>query len=134
MREAEGCLSSIIMSILVFTAATIVVFTGFGNFGLAQGQANDTSSNSTSLTPEQKDAICDPNNPSAKLNPVNTTESRICGIPKTVKSHLSNTTSASTTNTGAEAPSVAPSPPPASSSPPPPPATSIAPEASPPSE
>jgi hypothetical protein len=74
--------------------------TGFGNFGIAQGQANDTSE----LTPEQKDAICNPNNPASKLNPVNTTESRICGIPKTVKLHLSNMTSANTTTTGAEAP------------------------------
>jgi hypothetical protein len=28
------------------------------------------------LTPQQKDAICNPNNPLSKLNPVNTTESR----------------------------------------------------------
>jgi hypothetical protein len=93
--------------------------TGFGNFSIAQGQVNDTSSSSSlSLTPEQRDAICDPNNPLSKLNPVNTTESKICGIPKTVKPHLSNMTSseANTTTTGAEAP---PSPPP--------PATSIAP-------
>jgi hypothetical protein len=85
--------------------------TGFGIFGIAQGQANDTS-----LTPEQKDAICNPNNPASKLNPVNTTESMICGIPKTVKPHLSS----SNMTTGAEAP------------PEPPPSTSIAPSAVPP--
>jgi hypothetical protein len=49
-------------------------------FGIAQGQSNSTSS--LSLTPEQKDAICNPDNPDSRLNPVNTTESKICGIPK----------------------------------------------------
>jgi hypothetical protein len=76
--------------------------------------------NASTLTPAQKDAICNPNNPSAKLNPVNTTESRICGIPVTVKP--SNATTSSNMTTGAQAP---PSPPP--------PATSIAPSANPPS-
>ena len=124
MRRAKVLLSSMIISIVIFTAATLVILIGFGNFGIAQGQANDTS-----LTPEQKDAICNPDNPSSKLNPVNTTESRICGIPKTVKSHLSNMTTSATTETGTETPSVVPTPPPTSPSPPPPPVTSIAPEA-----
>ena len=57
----------------------------------------------------QKDAICNPNNPLSKLNPVNTTESRICGIPKTLNT---NATSSNMT-TGQEAPptssSIAPS-------------------------
>ena len=58
-------------------------------------EGNDT------LTPEQKDAICNPNNPLSKLNPVNTTESRICGIPKTwTRSNMT---------TGEEAPSANPS-------------------------
>jgi hypothetical protein len=88
-----------IMVIFTIFAATIVTLTGFGNFGIAQGQVNSTSE----LTPEQKATICDPSNP--KLNFVNTTESRICGIPKTP----TNTTSANTT-TGTEAPSVVPTP------------------------
>ena len=64
------------------------------------------SSSSLSLTPEQKDAIRNPNNLASKLNPVNTTESKLCGIPKTVKPHMSNTTSATIpdTTTGAETP------------------------------
>ena len=132
MRRAKVLLSSMIISIVIFTAATLVILIGFGNFGIAQGQANNTSltpANDTSLTPEQKDAICNPNNPASKLNPVNTTESRICGIPKTVKSPLSNMTTSATTETGTETPSVVPTPPPTSPSPPPPPVTSIAPEA-----
>ncbi len=124
--------SANILAVCIILAATIVILTGSGTFRIAQGQANDTSltsANDTSLTPEQKDAICNPNNPSSKLNPVNTTESRICGIPKTVKSHLSNMTTSATTETGTETPSVVPTPPPTSPSPPPPPVTSIAPEA-----
>jgi hypothetical protein len=88
------------MVIFTIFAATIVTLTGFGNFGIAQGQVNSTSE----LTPEQKAAICDPNNPKI-VSFVNTTESRICGIPKTP----TNTTTANTT-TGTEAPSVVPTP------------------------
>jgi hypothetical protein len=51
--------------------------------------ADSSSSNSTSvsntISPELKAKMCDPSNPSLKV--VNTTESRICGIPKTVKPH-----------------------------------------------
>ena len=95
--------------IIIILAASIVsvTLTGSGNFGTAQGQVNSTSE----LTPEQKAAICDPNNPSSKLDHVNTTESKICGIPVTVKP--SNMTSATNTTAGTEAPpsatSIAPS-------------------------
>ena len=99
----------LIAIIVIFTASTVLTLTDFRTFGVAQGQSNTTSS-SLSLTPEQKTAICDPNNPASRLNPVNTTESRICGIPLTVKPHPSNTTSAGTeTPSGSLAPSVAPS-------------------------
>jgi cell division protein FtsN len=91
----EAFLTVLIMVIII--SATVVIFTKFGNFGIAQGQVNDTSS--SSLTPEQKDAICNPNNPSSNLNPVNTTESKICGIPKTVKPPMSNTTTTTTPDT-----------------------------------
>src|SRR5919202_1189630 len=119
-------------SVAIILVAAIVISTGFGSVGIAQGQGNMTEGNVT-LTPEQKDAICNPNNPASKLNPVNTTESRICGIPKTL--HTNSTSSNMTTGeeaptTGEEAP-----PSPSQSSPPSPsPATPIAPEAGPPSE
>jgi hypothetical protein len=92
-----------IVSITIILAASIlsVALTEFGNFGIAQGQGNNITS---SLTPEQKAAICDPNNP--KLNFVNTTESRICGIPPTP----TNATSAANTTTGTESPSIVPTP------------------------
>src|SRR5215212_2174411 len=97
--------SANILVVCIIAVATFVILPGSGSFRIAQGQANDTSltqANDTSLTPEQKDAICNPNNPSSKLNPVNTTESRICGIPVTVKP--SNMTSATNTTAGTEAP------------------------------
>ena len=78
-------------SVAIILVVAIVISTGFGSVGIAQGQGNMTGGNVT-LTPEQKDAICNPNNPASKLNPVNTTESKIYGIPKTVKPHVSNTT------------------------------------------
>lgn len=56
--------------------------------------------NASTLTPAQKDAICNPSNPAAKLTPVNSTESKICGIPKTLKPHLSS----SNMTTGAQEP------------------------------
>jgi hypothetical protein len=104
------------ISIAIILVAAIVIPTGFGSVGIAQGQGNLTQGNETignmTLTPEQKDAICNPNNPLSKLNPVNTTESRICGIPKTLHT---NATSANTT-TGEEAPPTGEEAPPTSSS------------------
>jgi hypothetical protein len=79
LRKEEACLSIIV--IFTIFAATIVTLTGFGSIGIAQGQGNLTIGNLT-LTPEQKAAICDPNNPLSNLDHVNTTESKICGIPK----------------------------------------------------
>jgi hypothetical protein len=117
-----------ILTMVTILASVIVILTEFGSMMVsAQAQVN-----ATSLTPEQKDAICNPNNPTSKLNPVNTTESRICGIPVTLKPHPSNATAAPSPNiaTGGEAPPSTSSPSPPS----PPPSTSVAPEAAPPSE
>jgi len=53
------------------------------------------------VSPELKSKICDPNNP--KLRFVNTTESNICGVPKTIKNVTSTTSiipTPSETNTG----------------------------------
>ncbi len=75
-------------------AVTIATLTGFANFGIgiAQGQVNSASS----LTPQQKAAMCNPNNP--KINFVNSTESEICGIPPT-PTNMSTTTPATNNNT-----------------------------------
>jgi hypothetical protein len=135
LRKQRLVLSS--LTLITILASAVIILAEFGTFGNAQGQGNLTQGNVTAgnvtLTPEQKDAICNPNNPASKLNPVNTTESRICGIPKTL--HTNSTSSNMTTGeeaptTGEEAP-----PSPSQSSPPSPsPATPIAPEAGPPSE
>jgi hypothetical protein len=89
-----------IMSITTIIAASIVLvisITEFGNFGVAQGQlSNSTSSSSLSLTPQQKAAMCNPNNP--KLKFVNSTESKICGIPPT-PTNMTTTTSSAAANT-----------------------------------
>ena len=101
--------STSIIVISTILAATIVTLTGFANFGNAQGQVNSTSE----LTPEQKAAICDPNNPSSKLDHVNTTESKICGLPVDPSGTANTTTGAEAPSdaTGAEAPSAVPTPP-----------------------
>jgi hypothetical protein len=97
-------LSGIVMATILAVSVVVVVvaLTQFGIFGIAQGQVNITS-----LTPEQKAAICNPNNP--KLKVVNTTESKICGIPVTVKPPTNATSAATNTTTGTEAPSAVPS-------------------------
>jgi hypothetical protein len=98
-RRKEAYLS-VLSLLIILDAIMITTLADFAKFGIAQGQANDTSS--SSLTPEQKDEICNPDNPASRLNPVNTTESKICGIPKT----LNSTSSAipDNTTTGAEEP------------------------------
>jgi cell division protein FtsN len=101
-----------ILTIAIVLTPVIITLIEFGTVISAQAQGN-----ASTLTPQQKDAICNPNNPLAKLTPVNTTESKLCGIPKTVKPHLTS----SNMTTGAQAP--------LSSSA----ATSMAPSASPPS-
>jgi hypothetical protein len=130
LRKQWSVLSSLTM--ITILASAVIILAEFETFGNAQGQGNQTQENVTvgnvTLTPQQKDAICNPNNPASKLNPVNTTESKICGIPVTLNPRTSNATTSSGTNmtTGGEAP-------PSSTSPPPPPTTSIAPSATPPS-
>src|ERR671933_2580196 len=93
----EPSLSILTMVIIILTSTIVVTLTEFGIFGNnAQGQGNLTKGNVTignlTLTPQQKAAICNPNNP--KLNFVNTTESHICSIPKTIKSPANTTTGA----------------------------------------
>ena len=87
-----------IMSITTIICASIVLvilITEFENVGSAQGQASNTTS---SLTPQQKAAMCNPNNP--KLKFVNSTESKICGIPPTPTNNMATTLAANTTGRG----------------------------------
>ena len=108
LRKQWSVLSG--LAVITILASAVIILAEFGTFGNAQGQGNQTQGNMTAgnvtLTPQQKDAICNPNNPASKLNPVNTTESKICGIPVTIKPRTSNATTSSGKNmtTGGEAP------------------------------
>jgi hypothetical protein len=91
-----------IMSATIIIAASIVLvisITEFGNVSVAYGQGSNNTSSSSSLpplTPQQKAAMCNPNNP--KLNFVNSTESKICGIPST-STNTTTTPAANNNNT-----------------------------------
>jgi hypothetical protein len=88
-----------IMSTTIIIAASIVLVTSiteFGNVSFAFGQGSNSTSSLPSLTPQQKAAMCNPNNP--KLKFVNSTESKICGIPPT-STNTTTTTPAANNNT-----------------------------------
>jgi hypothetical protein len=94
-----------IISITIMLACLVFVIsiTEFGNIGFGYGQgSNGTSSSLSSLTPQQKAAICNPNDKS-----INATESKICGIPVTVKPTSPNMTTGSQAST--QSPSANPS-------------------------
>ncbi len=79
-----------ISSLIIIISASVVLaipMTDLGNFSVAQAQVSNITS---SLTSQQKAAMCDSSNP--KLNFVNDTESKICGIPPTSASTPTNTT------------------------------------------
>jgi hypothetical protein len=87
-----------IMGIFAASLAVVVTLGEFRIFSMAQAQGNITSS--SSLTPEQKAAICAPGD-----THVNATESKICGIPMTPSS---NSTSTENATAAAETPSSPP--------------------------
>lgn len=93
MLRKKTSLSIVSIMAILATSLAVVTLGEFGIFGIAQSQGNDTTS---LLTPDQKAAIC-----SSVGSHVNTTESRICGIPTTPSS---NTTSTENTTTGADTP------------------------------
>ena len=98
MLRNKISLNIIVIVSTIFAATMIIVaLTGFGT---AQGQAD-----STSLTSDQKAAMCDPND-----SFVNSTESEICGVPKTIKPSISSSNQTSGIDTETAAPSVVPTP------------------------
>ena len=76
----------IIITIIIILSLCVISYTltGFEKLSVAQGQGDSITS---SITPEQRSAMCDPNNPASMLKSVNTTESKICGLPKTASSN-----------------------------------------------
>jgi hypothetical protein len=88
-----------IMSTTIIIAASMVLvksITEFGNVSVAYGQESNSTSSLPPLTPQQKAAMCNPDNP--KLKFVNSTESKICGIPPT-STNTTTTTPAANNNT-----------------------------------
>jgi hypothetical protein len=90
------CLTILSITIILAASILLVALPEFGNSGIAQGQGSNMTS--PSLTPEQKAAMCDPND---KF--VNDTESSVCGIPPT-PTNTTTSSEAPNTTTGAEAP------------------------------
>jgi hypothetical protein len=120
-EEASLNIMPIMIIIIVFAVSIVVIASTLlsesGNFGIAQGQGNNITSSSSSiegnltLTPEQKSAMCDPNNPLSKLKSVNTTESHTCGVPKTQPSNITTTSAAANTTTRTRTEALPPSSP-----------------------
>jgi hypothetical protein len=88
------------IAIMIITVAAIAATTTSGMWTLDVSQAQE-------LTPEQKSAMCNPNNP--KLNFVNSTESEICGIPPTPTTNSTDASPSSSPTTGSQPSSIAPS-------------------------
>jgi hypothetical protein len=77
---------SVIVGVLLFgTWSNIQVYTQQSSAATPRSTASSPST-TTTISPELKAKMCDPSNPSLEV--VNTTESHICGIPKTVKPSL----------------------------------------------
>jgi hypothetical protein len=90
-------LTIIYITIILAASMVLVTLPEFGNSAIAQGQGSNMTS--PSLTPEQKAAMCDPND---KF--INDTESSVCGIPPTPTNTMTTSSEAANTTTGAEAP------------------------------
>jgi hypothetical protein len=65
-----------------------------------------SSPSNAAISPEIKAKMCNPSNPTLKV--VNTTEARICGIPKTVGPALASSVAPQPKTTTSSSPSVAP--------------------------
>jgi hypothetical protein len=76
--------------IAFFLLASILVFGVWSNIQVYAQSPTTGDLASKSISPELKSIMCDPSNPDLKV--VNTTEARVCGIPKTVKPSLSAAT------------------------------------------
>ncbi len=73
----------------------------------AAGNRSSSSSPSNTISSELKAKMCEPSNPGLKV--VNTTESKICGIPKTIKPSLLSSAAATPPTSPAVSSSASPS-------------------------
>jgi hypothetical protein len=82
------------ISAVLSVLTALMLFSVSGNiqvYGQSSSSLSADDGSSGTISPQVKAIMCDPSNPSLKV--VNTTESHICGIPKTVKPSLSSSTS-----------------------------------------
>jgi hypothetical protein len=93
INSHKAHLSIIATTITLSASIALITFGIFENASIAQGQGSNITS---SLTPQQKAAVCNPSD-----THVNATESHICGIPMTPSSNttVSNTTISGNTTT-----------------------------------
>jgi hypothetical protein len=102
-------LFSVLSGVLIFGVwSNIHAYAQQSSSATSLSPAATGSSRSTTISQEVKAKMCDPSNPGLKV--VNTTEARICGIPKTIKN---------TTATAAMSPPTTAASSPSSSTPPP---------------
>jgi hypothetical protein len=80
---------SVIMSVLLFGIWSNIHVYAQQQSSPPRKAAADSLNTTTKISSEIKAKMCNPSNPSLKV--VNATESRICGIPRTVKPHTSST-------------------------------------------
>ena len=77
-------LFSVLSGVLIFGVwSNIHAYAQQSSSATSLSPAATGSSRSTTISQEAKAKMCDPSNPGLKV--VNTTEARICGIPKTIK-------------------------------------------------
>ncbi len=90
-RHASMMTRIFTISLMIAAVLTTIIIIGIETFNVGHAQL---------LTPQEKAQFCNPNNP--KLKFVNSTESKICGIPTT----STNATNATTTPSSILAPSI----------------------------
>ncbi|MFL6346893.1 MAG: hypothetical protein ACJ72X_01180 [Nitrososphaeraceae archaeon] len=93
--------SEVVAVITILFAFTTILSVNvvYGQQQLSSSLRTGSSLSTTTISPKLKAEMCDPSNPTLKV--VNTTESRICNIPKTVK-NVTTAAAASPTTTAAK--------------------------------
>jgi hypothetical protein len=101
-------LFSVLSGVLIFGVwSNIHAYAQQSSSATSLSPAATGSSRSTTISQEVKAKMCDPSNPGLKV--VNTTEARICGIPKTIK-NTTATAAMSPPTTAVSSPSSTPPP------------------------
>jgi trimeric autotransporter adhesin len=103
MNHTCLCVFSAVVSILLFGVwSNIYVYAQHSSSSqplMASLQSSPADGSIATISPQLKAKICNPSNPSLKA--VNTTESLICGIPKTIKSPALSSSAPSTSSSAA---------------------------------